>query len=207
MSCETSGPNPVVPTPPVIPHQISRVVRNAVYQRFIDPDIGFNPLIAYQNYRYDLRPPIAFVSTTGDCGGRNPNFIFGQINVMSALGTSAFKFPLIAMYSHGILNRNWIKYRQFSGQVVLGIDVWYSWRDSNLRDDYETYGDAIEEVVVEIVNGFGASGIGDVTQSWGNGIVYNGNVSCSRTPVEADAENWLQGYQFRFTFHVDTDVP
>lgn len=206
MSCETTPNAAPAVTPPVIPHQISRVVREAVYDRFVDPDIGFNALIAYQNYRYDLQPPIAFIGES-PCGGKGRNFIFAQINALAALATSSIKFPLIAMYTHGIGNRNLIKFRQFSGQVVLGIDVWYSWKDSNLREDFETYGDAIEEVVVEIVNGFGPSGNGEVTQNWGHNLVYNGGVSCSRTPLEADAENWLQGFQFRFTFQLDTDVP
>jgi hypothetical protein len=194
----------MTPTPPpVIPHQISRIARTAIYNRLIDPELGFNPLIAYQNYQYNLKPPINAV----EIGPKSRNFIFGQIAAATEIGTTSFKFPLVALYTHGIMNKTFIKFRQFSGQVVMGLDVWWSWTNSNVVQDFENYGDAIEEVVVEIINGFGPSGNGAVTQNWGHNLVYNGGVSCSRTALAADADNWLQGYQFRFTFHLDTDVP
>ncbi len=160
MSCD-NGPNPApATTPPVIPHQISRIVRTAVYARIVDPTIGFNPLMAYQNWRYQLKPPINMIDITE----KSKNFIFGQITAATELPTTSFKFPLVALYTHGITNKTFIKFRQFSGQVVLGLDVWYSWTDSNARQDYETYADAIEEVVVEIVNGFCEPAMWDDTE-------------------------------------------
>lgn len=199
-------------TPNPIPHQISNAARTAIYNRLIDPNIGFNPQIAYQNYRYGLTPPINPLDTTP----QSRNFLFAQMSALTEIGTTSFKFPLLVLYNHGIVNKNFIKFRQFSGQVVMGIDVWQSWTNARVSQalNFEAYGDAIEETIVEIVNGFGATGDGFdptgatlSTQDWGPNLVYNGGCSCSRTPVAPDGDNWIQGYQFRFTFHLDTVVP
>jgi hypothetical protein len=181
-------------------HQVSRVVRLAAYSRFSDPVTGFNPLISWANGQYGLTPPIPPV----DFSSKSRNVVFGPVSALSIIETTTSKFPMIAMYTHGIVNKNFIKFREFSGQVILGVDIWHSWTKSQVLHDFETYADTFEEVTLELINGFGPSGNGDVTQNWGSNVVYNGGVSCSRTEILPQANNWFQGYQFRFTFHMDT---
>lgn len=181
-------------------HQISRVVRSAVYSRFSDPVTGFNPLVTYANQQYGLTPAISTV----DFSKNSRSVVFGPVSALNIIATTTAKFPMIAMYTHGIMNKNFIKFREFSGQVIFGIDIWHSWSKSQVLHDFETYGDAFEEITLELINGFGPSGNGDVTQNWGFNVVYNGGVSCSRTEIMPEASNWFQGYQFRFTFHMDT---
>lgn len=180
---------------------ISHTARVAVYNRFKDPDIGFNKLIQQANADYSLSPQIAQV----DFGPTSRNLVFGQINPIMLEQTDVFRFPLICIYSHGATNKNLEKFVKFAGQVIIGVDIWWSWVKSNARQNFDDYMDAIEESVVEIVNGFGPSGKGDVTQNWGSNLVYNGGVSCSRTPLVFGADNWLQSVETRLVFNMVTD--
>jgi hypothetical protein len=181
---------------------LSRLVRQAVATRLADPSIGWNARMAEAAALYDLKPQPKAI----DFSSKSRQFIMGQINPVLMENTSSFTYPLIALYTHGVINKNYEKFHPFSGDCVLGLDVWWSWSPSNTLQDYETFTDSVEEVVLEIINGFGPSGLGESTQNWGPLLVYNGGVTCSRTDLALASNNWLQALQFRITFGVETSV-
>ncbi len=178
---------------------ISRLARQQVYNRLADDTLGWNTLIASANSTYDLDPPIETIDFNSP-----DNFLFASTSPLVLEQTATFAYPLICLYTHGIVNENLEKFHKFAGKLVVGLDVWLSWEKQNGFRDFETYGDAVEETIVEIVNGFGPDGFGQVTQDWGNKVVYNGGLSCSRTELSLAADNWLQGFQFRLTFIMTT---
>lgn len=178
---------------------ISRLIRRMVFDRLADEDLGWNPLTTSANSEYDLDPPIGMIDFE-----KSDNFFFGSTNPLVLEQTASFDYPMICLYTHGAVNENLEKFHKFAGRIIIGLDVWLSWEKQNGFRDFETYGDAVEETIIEIINGFGPDGFGEVTQDWGSKVVYNGGLSCSRTELSLAADNWLQGFQFRLTFIMTT---
>jgi hypothetical protein len=180
---------------------ISNLIRTQIYSRLADPNTGLSPLYAQGIEKYGLKIGKLKIPMNMAIGGRQ--VVFGATNPLIQEGTSSFTYPFVSIYSHGIVNRNLNKFTKFSGDVVMGIDFWISWTSDLALPDTESYGDAAEEAVVEIINGFG-SDLGATEQNWGLDVVYNGGVSLSRTDLTLAGANWLQGLKFRLTFQIDT---
>lgn len=169
--------------------QISFRIRNQVKTRLAAVSDGFNVTLAALASTYSITPfSITF-------GANSRNFFQGQINPRQLEETSSIKYPLMTLYSLRIDDDNEQKFQLFSGLVQIGIDVHVDWKSGNAIPDFELMGDAIEDAIVQIMNRTS-------NQAWDFETVYNGNVSCTRYPLQLAAGSWRQTLRFGLKFEV-----
>jgi hypothetical protein len=166
---------------------ISKAVRDAVRERLADESIGFNTRFAELagDYGVDL--------VSIDWGPHSRQFFQGALDRADLEDTTATRGPMVALYVARSANGNLQKFCTFSGTVTVGLDFHLTWRQSRAGRDYESLGDAIEEAIFRTFN---ETEFGEV--------VYNGDLSLERSPVEKGGEHWIQTLTFAATFEVHT---
>lgn len=179
--------------------QISKRVRDAIVARLADGTYGFNTQFAAIAGGYGLTAS-QIAAFTIDWTAASKQFFQGKLSPEDIDDTTASKYPLVFLYTDSIRTpgEDARKFQVFSGDVVIGLDVWISTRAGNALRDFETFPDAVEDAVLKVFN----------DPSWtavqgGGQVFYNGQISADRTPVDTGAENWLQGIRFRLIFGVD----
>lgn len=173
--------------------QITKAVRDAIYSRLSNPVNGFNPLISTKCSQYGISPYSIDFSTM------SKNFFFGQIDAEALEQSGIFSYPFISVYGLEAICQEGDaqKFSKFSGQVRVLMDVWLSWKSMRGLQDYEVHGDAVEEVVIDVMNR-------ENNQNFLKPLVYNGNVAVRRYPLRLAGENWRQRINFSFIFGVHT---
>ncbi|MCC6591605.1 MAG: hypothetical protein IT168_33270 [Bryobacterales bacterium] len=124
-------------------------------------------------------------------------FFQGQIDPDALDGSTATSYPLVILYTTEATNDGVEKFRKFSGSVEAHLWFIWTWRQGNAIPNFEEIGDLTEDTLVEVFHSRAWLG------SIGNGVVYNGEFSCSRGPVTAAGEHWRQAIQARLRFGVD----
>lgn len=179
--------------------QVSRACRNAVIDRISDANNGFTPRLiaaladASQDIPLGWKLPVVF-----DNSARN--YISGDVAPEDLDSTSNVTYPFVSLFSLRAVNENQQKFQAFSGPVYLGLNVFLSWGASRLLPDFESIADCVEEAVIATFNSA-------QTIAWTynrGGLVYNGDISCDRSRLSKDAENWFQTLAFKLTLEVHT---
>jgi hypothetical protein len=119
--------------------------------------------------------------------------IYGQ-NVAAELAerSTTIKYPSVYVYCEKIANTLTEKFRTFSGNVQMAIEVRHS------QDRLEGIQNALE-LYVDSVTGVLDSGRGD----WGNGLYYSGGYSVSVGAVKHGGRNFLQLAKISFQVEVN----
>lgn len=170
---------------------IARRVREAVHARLSDSTTGFNPTLAAISSTYGIRPfEVNF-------GSKSFNYVLGHISPDMLEQSSDFRYPLMAIYIQEGAHTGVQKFNNFSGPIRLIIDVWLSWSEIKGLRDFESYADAVNDAIVDVMNR-------TVNQNWIGGVVYNGNVQFRRGPLLFAGENWRQQLGHSFLFEVHT---
>ena len=110
--------------------------------------------------------------------------------------TTASRYPLVCIYGLSSSNQNFTKFSRFSGFVTIAMDIHLSWTNAGALTDFESAGNLIEDVVIDLINSTD-------WQSYSVKIAWNGNISLTRTPLIRGAQGWLQSMKFQMTFQVD----
>ncbi|CAB4130876.1 hypothetical protein UFOVP130_41 [uncultured Caudovirales phage] len=172
--------------------QISKAVRRAVFLRLSDAATGFNAALAGVAASYGVTPFVI------DWTVNSKQFFAAQLHPDEIDESTPSKYPMVMLYALSSDNRNIQKFAEFAGFVSIGLDIHLSWRPAKAVPNFEDLADAVEDAVYATLNG-------QNFQDWGASVVYNGDVSVQRRPLEMSAENWRQTLSFRLVFEVVTN--
>lgn len=169
---------------------ISALCRQQVYARL---NASFNTTLATVAPTYGVQPFVIDFATVPN----SINFFYGKLRREDIERSGVQKGSIIALYTEKSANRNLQKATLFAGPVLVGIDIHMSFRGGKANQDFEAMPDALEDVMLQVMNARN-------TQNWGMAVVYNGQIGMDRGPVEFGAENWKKTLQFTMQFDVVT---
>lgn len=169
---------------------ISKQVRDQV-RTFLSASDGFNATLTALASDYGITPFV--IDFTGNPSN---NFFQSQVDARQLEESSTIKYPIMTLFSNRIEDDNEQKFQRFSGKVLIGLDLFLSWKTSHALPDSESLGDAIEATVVDVMNR-------QSNQGWNLETVYNGNVSLTRLPLRLAASSWRQTLRFLLHFEVE----
>ena len=172
---------------------ISKLVRAAVLARLSDPTSGINPQLATATTAYGIAP------ITFDLSGTSKQLFQGYVTPDDLEESTAFKYPALMLYCVSSENQNLQKSTTFAGRVEVGLDIHLTWKSGSVIPTMEDICDAVECAIYETFNAPGWAA------SYGAPIVYNGELTHRRTPVQLAGENWRQSLLNRLTFEVFTN--
>jgi len=145
----------------------------------------FNPLLSALAGDYGVDPfTLDFISVP-----KSQNVFLGAIDPSDLEATTVYKLPVLAVYTSASVNQRKQLPATFAGIVRMGADVALSWRGGSAQQDFESLGDAIEDVMNQIANELAQAG-------W---VV---TMSMDRSPVKRGQQNWYQLLRFSFLFEV-----
>jgi hypothetical protein len=105
--------------------------------------------------------------------------------------SNTMQYPAINVYCEKIINSLTEKFRTFSGNVQVAIEVRHSQdRLDGLQDAVETYADAVMQVL--------SANRGD----WGNGMFYGGEYQAAFGAVKHGGTNFMQAAKITFEIGV-----
>jgi hypothetical protein len=90
-----------------------------------------------------------------------------------------------------------VKFATFAGPVQAAIDVHHSWPQEAVLADFASCVDATEDAMIACLND-------QNTQLWPSGVLWNGQVTCVRSPIAMGAANWIQTATFLCQFELIT---
>lgn len=183
---------------------ISKAVTDRVFDRLVRNSEGFNETFNRLAVHYGTleASDIVFQPATGTA---SPNFARANVSLSDWLKTSATRPPLVTLFSARATNTNEEKYMQFSGPVIVGLNVFATWRDGKVIN-FESTANCYEETVFTIFNRARNADPGD--QDWGDleddgqDVVYNGDLDLQKSRVERGDKFWTQLLSFTATFEV-----
>jgi hypothetical protein len=184
----------------VINYPISQAVLDQVFNRLSSGLDGFNYVYNQlaPNYGLAADMDIVFVPTEDF----SMNFSKSNVNPQDWLDTSGFKYPFVTLFSERSQNQNLEKFHQFSGEVVIGFNVFLSWKQSRVLVDFESYTHCVEETVYTILNRCRGNFFpGD--QDWSKYVVYNGDIEMQKSGLQRGGYFWVQLCAFKATFEVN----
>ena len=128
-----------------------------------------------------------------------PQIVVDQIlaqNVAPELAERAIttKYPMIYVYCAKLTNRLREKFRVFSGDAELVVEVRFS---SDRLEDVGPGLQAYVDAVIEVVDG----SRGD----WGDGVFYSGGYDVAFGAVKSGGRNFLQSAKIGMTVEISTD--
>lgn len=169
---------------------ILRSVRQAMYTRLSDDNIGFNA--KYEAIQSDYGVPDVEI----DWSDGSANFGWGLVPPNLVESTSPFQYPLL-MISATIAKQDGpqqrIKFKQFSGRVGCQVQITVSWDESGITD-FETWPDAIVHA------GFDSINDPSLPNNWGPGLVYAGDLDVALGPITAAGRHWRRQVLFSSVF-------
>ena len=152
-----------------------------------DPSSGFNAVMGSLCDTYNIEP------FTIDFGPASRNFFQGWYGPTVLDETSNVKYPVMCLYTVKSQNTNQEKFRLFSGSVMMGLDVYLTFRKSSAPQDTETLGDAVESTMYTVFDGDTAYG----------DVLYNGDLLIQKGPLQLGASNWIQLVSSKLTFDLN----
>ncbi len=120
--------------------------------------------------------------------------IYGQ-NVSSELAerSKTTTYPSVYVYCEKLANTLTEKFRTFSGNIQMAIEVRHSQdRLDGIQNTLELYADSVTQVLD------GERG------DWGNGLYYSGGYSVAVGPVKHGGRNFLQ--TAKITFQIEVSI-
>lgn len=171
-------------------YDVSGVVTSEVLTRLSDVASGFNATVALAAAAKGLQP---FISI--DFSDTSANFFQGDIDPELYEKSGDLKYPAMSLYTVSSRFTGGQKFNQWSGDVVVGIDVFLSWRNIKGRVPFDRYCDCVENAMFDVVNRV-------ENQDWAYPVVYNGQIACDRAKTVFGAGNFRKDMRFGLAFQV-----
>ena len=170
---------------------VSQKVLDSVFARLSNVNTGFNAGIVNEAPVYGLPNFIAL-----DWSTQSSNFFFGQLDSASIEATGILQYPCACLYILESGQTNEQRFTQFSGLIRCIFDVFLSWTQMKVLQNFEAYANCVEDVVFDVINRL-------ENQNWGKPLVYNGQIQAKRGPVQFGAQNFRQrlGFSMMFGIH------
>ena len=169
---------------------ICRLVRQAVQTRLSDATNGINA--TYSAIQASYATPDLII----DWSDQTNNFAWGRVPPDLIEESSPFRYPMLTIEaSRGIQDptQQRVRFRQFSGNILAVIEVHVSWSEEQTVD-FETWPDAVIDAMFSSIND------PTIPNTWGAGIVFNGDLNFSKSPIIMAGENWRRTITFPCTF-------
>ncbi len=171
---------------------ISKSVRAAVATRLSS---AFNASLASAIATGSYGSAAAF---TVDWSDNSKQFFQGQLHPDDLDESTPSIYPMVMLYSTSSQNQNTQKYTAFSGVVSLGLDFHLSWKSAKVLPAFDDLVDAVEDAVFATLNAASY-------QNWAMPVIYNGDITSQRRPLDMAGEHWRQTISFRLVFEVVTN--
>lgn len=171
---------------------ICRLVRTGLNARLSDPNYGFNAKYAAIQLDYNV-PAISI-----DWSASSTNFAWGRIPPDLVEETSPFSYPLLTISAdRGQQDPSAlrVRFQQFSGIVLGVVEMHLSWIEEQVID-FETWPDSVVAAMFDSIND------PSTPNSWGSGLLYNGEMSFQKGPIIAAGQNWRRTLTFSCPFRV-----
>ena len=121
------------------------------------------------------------------------SFLLGNLNEAEIEQGGISKTNRLVLWAAGAVDSKDEKMRDFAGSVVIRLDAYISWYTTNVHtQNFEALSMAVEAAVAECIQPYSIA-------NWGSGVVYSGQFSCQRGPVE---ENGDKGTRQRLSFQM-----
>lgn len=123
------------------------------------------------------------------------SFLLGNLSETEIEDGGISKTNRLVLWAAGAVDTKDEKMRDFAGSVVIRLDAYISWYTTNVNtQNFEALSMAVEAAVAECVQPYSIA-------NWGSGVVYSGQFSCQRGPVEANGDRGTrQRLSFQMTF-------
>lgn len=181
-------------------YPVSKEVIAQMIMRLADETYGLNATYNGLAPGYGISADLNIVFDPTD--KKSMNFAIANVTDTDWIGSGAFKYPLVNVYTERAVNENLQKFHQFSGSVVAGVNVWMSWREDRLKiDKFEPTTWCMEEAIITVFNR--ARNAFTIDQDWGDFVVYNGNIDMVKSRVERGGQFWKQLLKFTLAFEVN----
>ncbi len=166
---------------------VSKHIRDVVVNIMSDQSTGFNATLTAVSDQYQIEPFLI------DFSSISKNFYQGWYSSKTLDITTAYKCPLMLLYTIKSQNQNLEKFRVFSGAALMGLDIYLSFKKSAAIPDTETLGDAVEATLYNLFNQ-------ESTAALYGDVIFNGDISIQKGPLALADTNWLQLIQSRLSF-------
>lgn len=170
--------------------RVSKRVRDAVRARLQNEIDGLNPMLEAACREYGI-PEIRF-----NWAG-STQFFQGWIDPADIEGTTVLKYPLLLLYTVTVGDLKAIKFKRFSGNVQIGMEVHVSLLPKFAPADMESYQDAVEDAVVACMHGDNHD-----AEFAAAGAHFMRDTQFQRQPVQTGGENWIVSQVIGMSFEV-----
>jgi hypothetical protein len=120
--------------------------------------------------------------------------VLSSIPAELADGNVQLSYPRVCIYSSNLKNSQLEKFRSFSGQVTLVVEIWAS---GDLITDVDTWIHFYVEGVANILR----SNTGD----WGNGMFYSGAYDVQFQPPKPGGLGFVEAARLTFALNVSVN--
>lgn len=164
-------------------------IRDAAVGALSDVVTGFNARLAALATDYGITPFVI------DFGPTSRNFLQSYLSPDQVDFSNVATYPAMVVYTASSENTNIEKFRLFSGQVELYIDVYLRYRQSLESRDTESIADAVEDALTQILN--------DPLMPWPATVAYNGGFRSPREPLALLGDGYEQRIPVQLLFEVN----
>lgn len=173
----------------------------ALWQLLADPDHGFNPRLSAALADAGLPPPASF---------RLPfDFSETSLNVFpvdvepNVQGKQSFPntYPLMTVFNVSAQDQRLEKFRSFAGQIVCGINIFFSLATSGVPRKLGPLVDVFQNALLATVSDVN---FGTWSSQYDTRLIFGGNMAVQRTPPAFGGESWFQSLQATVPMQVRT---
>jgi hypothetical protein len=166
----------------------SQLILDQVYARLSADPGGFNDSIAAACAAYGLptNPPFAVMNWSA----ASPNFYFSDISTEELEKSGTITYPFMKLWIAESAQTGDQKFCQFSGLVECRLEVAFSFIPIRGTQNTEAYSNAVEDVLISLINGPTNVATGAQNQNWGTPVTYNGGLRIRRGQTQFGAGNY-----------------
>lgn len=172
--------------------QIDSLVRDLVWQRLIDPALGFTAQVEAEAGAVDpntgegVYANIDASMVTNDGWDLGTNCLFGYMaKIEDVEGSTAMTYPFTRIWTRRQSGRRLVLSALYSGVISFYIQHDISWIDSPINPYFHQYEDLVREALTKTFNDPNA-------QIFAPGVSYNGDFTPVTSPVREGGQNWIQ---------------
>lgn len=129
----------------------------------------------------------------------NPNstsFIVGQVAQQALFSAMNVTLPLMTLDCVRTANQNLVKFAAFAGIGFAQIDVHIDWQGTQIND-FDTFSSLVESALYLTLNQQEAD-----FQWQAYGLLYNGDIAVSKSPIVPGARNWARTITAGMSFKI-----
>lgn len=165
-------------------------VRDALNQALQHATNGFNAKLAAVAATYGI------AAFTIDWTAGSKKFFQGFLTPEAVDLSQVIEFPALILYTTTQASRaDREKFGKFAGDVSAQLDFYVEFRAGMETDLSDSYGDAIEDAILEVM-------AANLSIFHGLGVYWNGDYEATRDPVVQFQNGWGQRIPITLTFSV-----